>query len=303
MFKNFKLLLTMISTLKNVALVIGGCNTVGYALSAVFETHKLTDLTGAGSFVLATFFLSDMNGLFSSHNHPHANRLVLVNLAVIMWGIRLALYLFIRVMQLGEDKRLRKFYRQPDEQWFDARRSYYPVNLALFWFLQALWGIVGMLPVTFMNASSLNIELNLKTSSIGQNVLTLLPFIVLFGGIVIESIADTQKTEYRKNPDNNNHWCDKGLYSLARYPNYFGEIVVWWGIYFACLPSLTRPYALVSLLSPLFTTFLLLKVSGIPLLEKKYKKEYGNNPEYLKYVRKTNLLVPLPRIFGKPKEV
>lgn len=136
-----------------VGAVVGGCNAVGYALTAAFETHKLTDLVGAGSFVAATLALSYNNGLLKLGSGPISHlKLLLVNVGVILWGSRLASYLFSRVLKVGEDKRLNKFFRKPGESYFDLKASFFPVRLATFWTIQAAWGVLCLLPVTLFNS-------------------------------------------------------------------------------------------------------------------------------------------------------
>lgn len=116
------------SNLKHVGIVIGGCNFVGYVASAVFETHKITDLVGVGSFVAAAVSLTMRNPALLTPVTPAANagvmgkclqigairvctgtaRVLIANSLVIIWGARLSTYLFNRVLKLGEDKRLDK---------------------------------------------------------------------------------------------------------------------------------------------------------------------------------------------------
>lgn len=79
----------------------------------------------------------------------------------------------------------------------------------------------------------------------------------------------------------------------------FGELVTWWSVYAACLPFLSPVHAVISLISPMFVTLLLFKVSGIPLLEAKNKATYGDNPEYNNYVESTRLLLPFPKAWWK----
>lgn len=130
--------------------VVGACNAVGYAITAALETHKITDLVGAGSFVAATVALSHKNGLFVQPlQYP---KLALVNLGVAVWGTRLASFLFQRVLQVGEDKRLNKFFRKPGEAYLDSSKSFFPIRLGLFWIIQAAWGFLCLLPVSMMNA-------------------------------------------------------------------------------------------------------------------------------------------------------
>jgi steroid 5-alpha reductase family enzyme len=83
-------------------------------------------------------------------------RVFLVNAGVVLWGSRLSTYLFHRVLKLGEDKRLHKFYRDKDEPYLDSKRSNFPLNLASFWVIQAAWGYVCMLPVTLLNSIPAN---------------------------------------------------------------------------------------------------------------------------------------------------
>lgn len=92
-----------LSNIRHVGLVVGGCNILGYAVTAALETHKITDLVGAGSFVAATLALSQKNNLISAPlSYPV---LTLVNAGVALWGTRLSLFLFQRVLQVGDDKR------------------------------------------------------------------------------------------------------------------------------------------------------------------------------------------------------
>jgi steroid 5-alpha reductase family enzyme len=230
--------------LKQSIAVIGGCNAVGFALSAAFETHKLTDLVGVGSFVAASIHYSYTNGLlkFIVSNPTKIFRnlpllhLTLINLGVIFWGTRLSTYLFGRVLAVGEDKRLDKFYKEKDEKYLDYNKSFYPLKLGFFWSIQALWGIIGMLPITFLNSiprvESLiqhtkfidsNQIIKLLGFSLNQGILSkillFLPISGIVTGLIIETIADYQKNKYRKNIENKNHWCDVGLWSLSKYPN------------------------------------------------------------------------------------
>jgi len=142
-----------LSNLARVGAIVGGCNAVGYGLTAAFETHKLTDLVGAGSFVAATLAMSYKNGLLNVKAggvmHP---KLLLVNVGVILWGSRLASFLFSRVLKVGEDKRLQKFFRKPGEGFLDIKASFFPVRLATFWTIQAAWGFICLLPVTLYNS-------------------------------------------------------------------------------------------------------------------------------------------------------
>lgn len=324
--------------LKETSWIIGGCNAAGYVITAALETHKITDLVGAGSFVAAAAYLSYSNGVFTWKflTDLQQPKLLLINGGVMLWGVRLATYLFNRVLLLGEDKRLRKFFRKPGERYLDRSRSFFPLRLSIFWILQAAWGIVCMMPVVFVNAVPLKTAplffeygvtvkssdfvanpwlgfgLSEKKAGFFYSALLLLSSVVpvagMYAGIAIEALADDQKAVFRAKSANTGKWCDVGLWKLCRYPNYFGELLMWWSTYFACLPAIiasstwaNHRYSImpiptwgpfVAALSPVFITLLLLFVSGIPLLEAKYRKQYAGNAEYAAYVRNTPMLIP-----------
>lgn len=220
----------ILANLQQTALVVGGANAVGFALTAGFQMHHLTDLVGVGSFVLATARLSSINPAFQLKNIPDS-RLVLVNLAVGVWGTRLASYLFHRILHIHEDKRLNKFFPQPGEGFFDRTKSNFPIGLGMFWSIQALWGMICLLPVTLLNAAPLDhVQLSLQQGSQAlqkainlpggiAKMLVCLPILGMGAGLAIEAIADYQKYKFRSNAANDGKWCDVGLWSMSRYPN------------------------------------------------------------------------------------
>ena len=274
----------MLAAVKHTALIVGSSNAVGFGLTTVFETHKLTDLVGAGSFVLATASLSHKYGIF---NKPINLRIALINSMVMMWGARLATHLFSRVLYTHEDKRLSQFFKEKDEGWFDQKRSNYPIKLAGFWFIQSLWGIICLTPVSLINS--------VKGNHKSLGLLSLIPIITGFAGLCIETIADHQKNVFRSDSKNDGKVCDVGLYKIVKYPNYLGEIVLWWSVWAASIPLLSPIQSAISIISPSFITFLLLRVSGIPLLEVSSKKKYGKGEhakEYEKYIENTPDLIP-----------
>jgi len=278
--------LTVMQNLKYTGAVVGACNLVGFGITSIFETHKITDLVGVGAFVAASTSL-----LMKNKISPFLNlRAALLNGAVIIWGTRLSSFLFYRVLKLGEDKRLDQFFRKPGENFLDPSKSFFPINLLSFWSIQAAWGFVCMLPVTLVTA--------LPVAKMG--VWSILPTAGLVLGLILEGVADWQKYKYKQK--NKDHWCDEGLWALARHPNYFGELTVWWSIYALSLPVLGAKYGLLGLASPGFVSFLLLCLSGIPMLEKAHEKKYGNEDAFKAYKQSTNLLFPLPwKLFADKK--
>jgi steroid 5-alpha reductase family enzyme len=111
--------------------------------------------------------------------------------------------------------------------------------------------------------------------------------VVWAGGFLFETISDHQLTTFLNNPNNKSKIMDYGLWRYSRHPNYFGEVTQWWGLWLVVLPS---TYWYVALLSPVTITLLILFVSGIPLLEKKF----ASRPGYKAYAKKTSVFIPLP---------
>ena len=122
-------------------------------------------------------------------------------------------------------------------------------------------------------------------------------FIFYFGvivwviGIVFEIVADEQKRIFRLEKNNESKFISSGLWGISRHPNYFGEIVLWIGIAMISVPSLSG-FQYITLISPLFITLLLTKISGVNLLEDHADKKWGSLPEYIEYKKETSVLVP-----------
>ena len=108
----------------------------------------------------------------------------------------------------------------------------------------------------------------------------------------MESIADHQKYRFRDDPKNKNKWITHGLWQYSRHPNYFGEILVWTGIYLFAFPHLPYNHRLLGIISPLYIFCLLYFVSGVPMLERSANKRWGKDPAYQAYKKKTKVLIP-----------
>jgi steroid 5-alpha reductase family enzyme len=112
-------------------------------------------------------------------------------------------------------------------------------------------------------------------------------------GLVIEAVADAQKSRFRGKDENRGRFVSTGLWHYSRHPNYFGEILLWWGVFFYAVPFLDGA-AFAVVIGPIFITLLLLFISGIPLLERSAEEKYGHDPAYRDYKRRTSILIPLP---------
>jgi steroid 5-alpha reductase family enzyme len=129
-----------------------------------------------------------------------------------------------------------------------------------------------------------------------QNGLFFVGLLVFVIGFVVEIIADMQKSQFRKDPNNKDQFIQHGLWSISRHPNYFGEITLWLGIAIMSLSSLTG-WQYISLISPLFTYLLLVYVSGVRLLEISGMEKWGHTEKYQAYIKNTPSLFP----FTNPK--
>lgn len=233
-----------------------------FIIATINKTDKVTDL----SYGLTFIFIALISFIGSGQELFHW----LLFAMIVIWGIRLSSYLFIRIMKIKVDERFNKI-----------RNSF--VEFGKFWLLQAIsvWIITLPAAVSFSQSSSLNMW-------------SMLGAIIWLTGLIIETSADIQKFQYKNNPKNKNRWTDAGLWKYSRHPNYFGEMLCWWGVFLFCLPTFNN-YQFLTIVGPMFITFLLLFVSGVPPLEKRYLSKFGDNQDFQEYLKNTNLLIPLPR--------
>lgn len=239
-------------------------NAVFFAFAAALRTDKVTDLSYSLSFVVLAVFLLATSGPFDWIKAA-------VALLVCAWGLRLGGYLFSRILLLKVDHR------------FDAMRDK-PLAFAGFWILQAVTVWVVMLPV---------IRLLSLPSPLPLGAAALVGAIMWAAGFAIEVVSDAQKFRFKSDPKLGKGFMRTGLWSWSRHPNYFGETLLWWGIFVAAAPSF-RGWDFLTAVGPLFLTLLLLFVSGVPLLEKSAQAKYGKNADFRDYKRRTSLFVPLP---------
>jgi steroid 5-alpha reductase family enzyme len=124
-------------------------------------------------------------------------------------------------------------------------------------------------------------------------VLGWLGFALWLVGFLFEAVADDQKRRFRANPANEGRFITSGLWAWSRHPNYFGEITLWFGIALIALPALSG-WQHATLISPVFVYLLLTRISGIPLLEARAKKRWGDEPAFREYKARTPVLFPRP---------
>jgi steroid 5-alpha reductase family enzyme len=194
-------------------------------------------------------------------------------IATTLWGLRLAAYLAARNLGHGEDRRYAAMRAaRPRHFWWWS-------FLAIFLFQAVLCLIVG-LPVQVGQA------LPRPAAIIATDILGAAIFLF---GFLYETIADWQLARFKRDPLNAGRVMDRGLWRHSRHPNYFGEAILWWGLWLMATAATNASWTAVG---PALITFLLLRVSGVSLLEKTI---VHRRPEYAEYIRRTRAFIPGPR--------
>lgn len=241
-----------------------GINWLAFIPAALATTERYYDLVGGISYisvtVAAVLLSSDLD-----------LRAALVAAMVLIWSLRLASFLFKRILKAGSDSR------------FDDIKVR-PIRFLMAWTLQGLW-------VLLTAAAALAIITGGTREPLGA--IGIAGIAIWIGGMLIESVADTQKSRFRDDPDNEGRFINTGLWAWSRHPNYFGEIVLWSGMAVVAIPVL-EGWQWATLISPLFVFILLTRVSGVPALEKKADERWGGQDDYEEYKRRTPVLVPMP---------
>lgn len=238
--------------------------TFWFLVSVMKKRNDVADVAWGLGFVLmawTSLFLFGASGV----------RGVLVCILVSAWGLRLAWHIHRRNKGRAEDYRYFA-WRKEWGRWFYAR-SYVQVYL-----LQGFLLFLIVLPVLIINKSSM--------SPLG--------FFDVFGvmvwlfGMYFEAVGDAQLARFIQSPANKGKLMQSGLWAYTRHPNYFGEVTQWWGIW---IVALAVPYGWLGVIGPMVITFLILRVSGIPMLEKKME----SHPDFADYKKRVSTFIPLPR--------
>ncbi|MGZ8754568.1 MAG: DUF1295 domain-containing protein, partial [Acidimicrobiia bacterium] len=237
--------------------VFAVCGLLAYVINWVVfvpsnraRTEHYFDLTGSVTYVTVTAVALLLSKDLDA-------RAVIVGVMVGVWAFRLGSFLFRRVRRDGRDGR------------FDRIKTD-PLRFFMTWTLQGLWVLLTL-------ACALAIITGNERRSIGW--VAIVGMGIWVAGFAIEAVADQQKSAFKKNPANEGRFITSGLWAWSRHPNYFGEITLWTGIAIMALPVLSG-WRWATLISPVFVVVLLTRVSGIPMLEARAEKRWGDDEEF-----------------------
>lgn len=237
-------------------------NWIAFIPSWINETEHFFDLTGAITYITVT----GLALLLGTNGEPTS---ILMALLVFLWAGRLGSFLFRRISRDGADRRFNKIRSNP-------------IRLFETWTLQALWvsltAIAAWVGITSVDGAEFGL-------------LTVIGLLVWIVGFAIEVKADTEKSAFRNDSANDGKFISTGIWAWSRHPNYFGEITLWAGMALIAIPAFNgREF--VALVSPLFVLLLLTKISGLPALERRGLKRWGDDPAYQNYLASVPILVP-----------
>lgn len=245
------------------ALILFAYMNVWFVVSVIKRRNDVADVAWGLGFVLmawASYVLSDEPGM----------RGLLVSLLVSVWGLRLAVHIAARHRDKPEDYRYAA-WRATWGAWF------YPRSYLQVYVLQGALLFLVVFPVLLIN----------RNAAPTLGLLDVVGVLVWLVGFTFEVVSDAQLARFLKYPANKGKLLQSGLWAYSRHPNYFGEALQWWGLW---LVALSVPYGVIGLLGPLTITFLLLKVSGVPMLEKKM----AQHPDFAAYRQRVSMFIPLP---------
>ena len=246
---------------------------LAFILAYLLQTEKFFDLTGSITYISVTVMAVLLSPVVD-------DRSILLLALVVIWATRLGTFLFLRIQKAGKDARFD-----------DIKPSF--IRFLNTWTIQGLW-------VTFTSAAALAAITTTTRRELG--LFALVGFLVWVLGFSFEATADAQKSRFRAHPENKGKFIHTGLWAWSRHPNYFGEIVIWIGVAIIALPVL-RGWQWVTLISPVFVTLLITRVSGVPMLEKRADEKWGGQEDYEAYKERTPVLIPRPptKTFQKSK--
>ncbi|OEH93030.1 DUF1295 domain-containing protein [Bacillus solimangrovi] len=239
--------------------------TLFWAVAQLKKDLSVVDFGWGGGFVfiaITLFFLTN----------EYTIRQIIVTSLVSIWGIRLSIYLYLRNKGTGEDYR----YKNMRKRWTEQGKSVGLTSYIRVFMSQGLAMFLLSYPIVAVYAWDTG-------SSLG--LLDYIGIVIWIIGFSLEVIADKQLSNFKQDKRNEGKIITSGVWKYSRHPNYFGESVLWWGI-FLIVSSVTLGWTAVA--APALLTFLLIKVTGVPPLERKYMKK----PEFRAYAKRTSMFIP-----------
>ena len=229
----------------------------------LLKTEKFFDLSGSFTYISIVSYV-----LFFNNNSENIIGNLILASFIIIWAVRLGSFLFFRIKKAGEDKRFR-----------ELKISF--TRFFLVWNISGMWvSFCSMCAITAISSGS----------GVQLNPLFYIGAVTFLVGFILEIVADHQKTAFRKDPKNKDKFINTGLWARSQHPNYVGEITLWAGIALISYSSL-EGWEYISLISPIFTYWLLVFVSGIPQLEESGEKKWGHLKAYQDYTNNTPKLI------------
>ena len=233
-----------------------------FALGQVIKNNSIVDIAWGLGFVIIAVYT-----FFASENITFKNSLVTT--LILLWGLRLSYHIGKRNIGKPEDYR----YVNMRKSW---GKKYILIKAFMqVYFLQLVLMFIISIPIIIVNAYNKQ----------GIKLLDFFGLFVWIFGYFFEVVSDYQLKGFVKNPNNKGKIMKAGLWKYSRHPNYIGEATMWWGIY---IFSISAYNPIITIISPITITYLLLFVSGVPLLEKKYK----DNIEFIEYKKRTSIFFP-----------
>lgn len=244
-------------------LLIWGFMTLLWIWSIIIRDVSVVDIFWGFSFVLLNVFYILMSGDINP-------RKILILVLVSVWGLRLTIYLYFRNRGKGEDFRYREFRRKygPERYWWF---SYFQTFL-----LQGAFVLIVSLPLYGISTSE---------DAGNLNILDFAGILLWLIGFAFEAGGDYQLSKFKSDPGNKGKVLNRGFWRYTRHPNYFGDSVIWWG--FATIGVAAGAYW--HIIGAAVMTYLLVRVSGVSMLEKTLKE---SKPEYREYIQTTNSFFP-----------
>ena len=262
-FSYFLATLTGLKLVQNAILLAFLIHWLLFIPAYLLKTEKFFDLSGSFTYVSIVSYV-----LFFNNNSENIIGNLILASFIIIWAVRLGSFLFFRIKKAGEDKRFR-----------ELKISF--TRFFLVWNISGMW--VSFCSICAITAIS-------SGNGVQLNPLFYIGAVTFLVGFILEIVADHQKTAFRKDPKNKDKFINTGLWARSQHPNYVGEITLWAGIALISYSSL-EGWEYISLISPIFTYWLLVFVSGIPQLEESGEKKWGHLKAYQDYTKNTPKLI------------